>query len=366
MRILQINSSNAFGGGERHFVDLCRGLTESGHDVFAAVRPDNEWGHKLSFLREDRVFELPLRNSLDMFSAARLAVLARSQKIDIVHAHVARDYPLAAVSVTGTRGAKLLITRHVMFPLKNIHRLVLGKVSNVIAVSEAVAANLLNTFPKEKIVRIPNGLAVKPLEDPGQSSREFRFEHNISYDSFVVSTVGELCQLKGQREFVMAAAEVLKEFPEAFFVIVGKDRSFDQSFRRDIKRLIKILGIKERVLLLNWIDDLAPLMAATDIFVSSSRSESFGLSILEAMVTGNAVVATETDGAKELIEHGVTGLLSPIEEPVVLAGRISGLIEEPGMRRAIGAAAKESAENRFSLDRMVDETIALYERALKR
>ncbi len=366
MRILQINSSQAFGGGERHFVDLCNGLTERGHHVYAAVRPENEWGEKLSFLGDGQILKLPLRNSLDIFSGIRLASLVRRKKIDIVHAHVARDYPPAAFSIKASRGAKLVITRHVMFPLKNIHRLVLKGVSNIIAVSEAVAANLSATFPEEKIVCIHNGLSVDPLRDPGKTSKEFRFEHNISYDSIVVTNVGELCELKGQREFVMAAAEVVKEHPEAFFVIVGKDRSYDQGFRRDLKRLIKVLGIEERVLLLDWIDDLSQLMAATDVFVSSSRSESFGLAILEAMATGNAVVATETAGAKELIEHGETGLLSPIEEPVVLAGRIAGLIEEPGIRSSIAGAAKESAEKLFGLDRMVDDTIALYERALNR
>jgi len=94
---------------------------------------------------------------------------------------------------------------------------------------------------------------------------------------------------------------------DAHFVIVGKDNSYKKDFRRELKRLIKVFGLEDKVLFLDWIEDTAPLLSALDVFCFPSHSESFGLAILEAMACGNAIVATTTEGAKELIEDEKIG-----------------------------------------------------------
>ncbi len=366
MRILQINSSSTFGGGERHFADLCSGLSQAGHEVFAAIRPTCEWKYRLEALPEERVLPVALRNALDIFSAAQLARKIRREKIDIVHAHLARDYPIAAISIRQARSCHLVLTRHVLFPLKNIQRVLLKNAAAVIAVSEGVRSNLTKTFPPEKIVCVPNGLTIKPLEDAARSAEEFRFENNISFDDLVITNIGELSHLKGQREFVLSAAEVLKESPEAFFVVVGKDRTIDQRNRRDLKRLTKIMDMSDRFLFLDWVEDLRPLLAATDIFVSSSHSESFGLAILEAMESGLPVVATATVGARELIKHGGTGVLVPIDDAVALAREIVNLIKDSDRRASIGTSAQTSARKHFSLERMIEKTVQVYDSVLNK
>ena len=80
-----------------------------------------------------------------------------------------------------------------------------------------------------------------------------------------------------------------------------------KNFARELKRLVKIFDLEDRFLFLDWVENTAPLLAAMDIFVSASHSESFGLAIFEAMASGKAIVATETEGAKELIENGIFG-----------------------------------------------------------
>ena len=108
---------------------------------------------------------------------------------------------------------------------------------------------------------------------------------------------------------MFAANEIVKRFPETHFTIVGTDNSFKKDFRRELKRLVKVFGLEDKFLFLDWVEDTAPLLAAMDIFVSASHSESFGLAILEAMASGKAIVATETEGAKELIESEKSGKL---------------------------------------------------------
>ncbi|MCA1589135.1 MAG: glycosyltransferase, partial [Acidobacteria bacterium] len=92
MRILHVSSARYFGGGERHLVDLTRGLHRRGHEVFVALRPTNEWQTRLSFLPPENIFHVSIRNSFGVLSAMRIAEFVRDNRIDIIHAHVARDY----------------------------------------------------------------------------------------------------------------------------------------------------------------------------------------------------------------------------------------------------------------------------------
>ncbi len=360
MRILQISSAKHYGGGERHFIDLCRGLQERGHEVFAAVRPTNDWEVRLDFLPPENFLHVSIRNSFGIFSAKRMADFVRANQIDIVHAHVARDYIPASLACVLAKQAKFVLTRHVLFPLKPFNKFALKNLAKAIAVSSAVEAGLRKVFPAQKIAIIPNGIDIE--RDPGfdaeQLGREFRLLHNIPLEAKIVGTIGELIPLKGQRDLVLASQEIAKKQDNVFFVIVGTDNSLDKKFRRELKRLVKVFGLEERYLWLDWVEDTAPLFAAMDVFVSPSHTESFGLAILEAMARGKAVVATETEGAKELLRD--RELLVPIKDPVKLADRAGELLADAPTRAALGQKLQKLAIENFSLQRMISETERLY------
>jgi glycosyltransferase involved in cell wall biosynthesis len=113
-------------------------------------------------------------------------------------------------------------------------------------------------------------------------------------------------------------------------------------------------------------DDITELYCALNIFVSASHSESFGLAIVEAMAAGAAIVATETEGAREIIQDGETGRLVPIGDAEQMAQAIVSLINDRETRQQMADAARTSAKETFSLARMVDETEALYGEVLKK
>ena len=360
MRILQISSAKTFGGGERHFVDLCRELTARGHDVFVALRPSNEWQARLDFLPPERFLYVSIRNSFGMFSAGRIGRYIQKEKIDIVHAHVARDYLAASIAVRSAGSGKLVLTRHVVFPLKSFHRFALRNVDAAIAVSPPVRIQLEKIFPADKVRVIMNGINFsEDLSAVAVAGREFREMHGIPHEARLIVTLGELKLLKGQRDFVLAANEVIKQFPETYFVVAGKDNLLDQRFRRELKRLVRVLGHEERFLWLDWLDDTSPLLGAADIFISPSHSESFGLAILDAMAAGTPVIATATDGAKELIPNA--DALVPIKDPVALAATIGRFLENDAARQELGKLLHSTARERFGLDRMIDATEALYQ-----
>jgi glycosyltransferase involved in cell wall biosynthesis len=368
LRILQISSAQSLGGGERHLADLANGLSVRGHDVYVALRPKSPLIKELNVMSKEHLTTLPLRNSLDVKSARDLSRLVRRNEIQIVHAHMARDYPLAAYAAKANPGSSLIITRHVLFPLNRMHRITLSKASRVIAVSQAVASQLQadNIVPVKTISVVLNGIdADRFMEARAKfDRRQFLKSWKLSADSLLVGTIGELTPLKGQEEFLRAASEVLKQVPKTHFIVAGVDHSRGNSNRARLKQLIEELNLTAQVSLVGWLDDLAQLYCALDVFVSASHTESFGLAIAEAMASRTAVVATETDGAREIIKAEETGLLVPIGNVTKLAEAILLLLKNKDERARLGRAAREAASASFSLGRMIDETEEIFRAAI--
>jgi glycosyltransferase involved in cell wall biosynthesis len=357
MKILQICSARELGGGEKHLADLANGLASRGHVLFAAVIPASPLMAELSSVPVQNIIELPMRNSLNVATALKLARVVRQNEIDIVHAHIARDYPLAA-SVARRAGARLVLTRHVLFPLNRIHKLTLRRTSRVIAVSESVAAGLRarGIFDPEKIVCIHNGIDVDRFE----KSREAVAHRNSADRKRGVGMIGHLAPIKGQEDFIRAAAAVCSSLHDVEFIIAGEDKSRSGDNRRHLERLIAELGLNQRISLVGWVDDVAKLLATFDLFVSPSRSEPFGLSIVEAMAAGVPVIATRSEGAGEIVDDEQTGRLVPIGDADALANAIVQMLSDPKQGERLSENARRVARERFSLERMVAATEQVY------
>ena len=126
------------------------------------------------------------------------------------------------------------------------------------------------------------------------------------------------------------------------------------------------MGLNEQIKLSGWADDPAELLATFDLFVSTSRSESFGMAIAEAMAAGLPVIATASEGAAEIIEADRTGKLVPIGNREAIAEAIVGLLNDEEERTRLGLNAQTAARERFSIDRMIKETEQLYGEVLSR
>jgi glycosyltransferase involved in cell wall biosynthesis len=305
-----------------------------------------------------------LRNSLDAKSARELSRLVRRNKIQIVHTHMARDYPLAAYATRRNPDSRLIITRHVLFPLTRLHRITLSHASRIIAVSHAVAARIKADaiVPAEKVSVVLNGIDTARFARARADFDRAQFldSWKLPADCLLMGTVGELTPLKGQEEILHAASQILKQVPQTRFIIAGIDHSRGGQHRTRLERLIKDLNLTAHARLVGWLDDLAQLYCALDVFVSASHTESFGLAIAEAMASGTAVVATESEGANELVKTGNTGILVPIGDVNKLSEAILLLLTDSEERIRLGEAAQQGAVANFSLERMIAETEAIY------
>ena len=339
-----------FGGGERHLADLSHALVDLGHEVYAAVVPGSPLSAALSFLPKERTFALSRRNYLSNLRG--LAAFVREHDIEIVHAHAARDYHLAALAVRLASCARLVLTRHTLFPMRRINKPLLGSAGRVIAVSEAVAESLRQNgvIDASKITVVHNGIDVD------------RFERSVIARNgpVLIGTVGHLAAIKGQDVFVRAAALVSARRPDVHFVVIGEDKSPQMENRRSLEGLIAELGLNGIVTMPGWRDDMAEVLSSLTLFVSAARSEPFGLAIVEAMAAGLPVVAASSEGALEIIEDGVSGRLVPVGDHEALATSINDLLDDPVECSRLSGNAMIAARERYSLTRMAADTERVY------
>jgi glycosyltransferase involved in cell wall biosynthesis len=357
MKILQICSARSIGGGERYLADLSNALVGRGHDIFIALAPEAPLKDELSVIPKDNILFSRMRNALDIFSAFELADFVRRNDIEIIHAHLARDYPLAAFAA---RLAKkpFVLTRHVLFPLNRLQKIILKKVSGIIAPSNAIADSLekQNLFSPDKITIIRYGINLEHFSPAEKTPNK----------NFMVGTIGHLAPIKGHDVFIRAAEIVLKKQRNIRFIIVGEDKSHSGENRRELEDLIARLDLKSKIELAGWTDDVRPFLQKFDLFVSAARAEAFGLVMVEAMVYGLPVIATRSEGALEIIEDESSGILVPNEDAGTLAEKILELFDDKEKREHLIRNGRQRVEEHFSLERMVTRTEEFYRRVLEK
>jgi glycosyltransferase involved in cell wall biosynthesis len=181
-------------------------------------------------------------------------------------------------------------------------------------------------------------------------------EWNIPDGAPVVAVVGRLDRQKDPLLMLNAAAEVMREVPDALFVFAGKG-----PWESRCIYIAERLGISRNIRWVGWVADLRPLYARMDLLALSSRWEGMPNVVLEAMACRKPVVATSVGGCPELITEGKTGFLVPSGDSHALALRIVQLLHNSDMRRQMGMAAHALAASEFSISAMVARNQAVYE-----
>ena len=158
----------------------------------------------------------------------------------------------------------------------------------------------------------------------------------------------------------------MRQRQDVQFVIVGEDKSRTGENRRAIENLIAELDLTARIKLKGWTNDVRSVLSQFDLFVSAARSEPFGLVIVEAMALRVPVVATRSEGAAEIIENEMSGVLIDLENHEKLARAILDLINDSPRRERLADGGRQRVEENFSLEQMVVETEEFYRRVLRK
>ena len=277
-----------------------------------------------------------------------------------MHAHAAHSITLGALATLGT-GIPLVAARRVDFHLRRnaVTRWKYARADAVIAVSSAVAAILeADGVDRSRIVVVPDGTDVHREIHP--ASRETLGVLDVPTDAPLVVQVAQLVAHKDPVNFVRAVAVARERVPSLHALLVGEG-----PLRRDVEETVRQLRLVGCVHLAGYRQDADALLAAADVVVLSSREEGMGSVLLDALLAGKPIAATRAGGIPDVIEHGTSGLLAPVGDPQALGMQIAALLEDRALSDRLTAAARARAAH-FSVERMTDRTLAVYERLLAR
>jgi glycosyltransferase involved in cell wall biosynthesis len=188
-----------------------------------------------------------------------------------------------------------------------------------------------------------------------------RTDLGISPTEPVVGIVGRLIDVKAHSYLIHAVRFLLNEIPSVHLVIIG-----DGKLRSYLESLTAQLGINEHVHFLGFRTDVSNLMGEFDILALPSLSEGFGLVLLEAMAAAKPIVATRVSAIPEIVVDGETGLLVPPRDPVALAQALRQLIMNPTLACDFGRCGRMRLEQRFTVQKMVEDTVRVYQSVLSR
>ncbi len=360
MRILQLCSASQLGGGEIHVADLARAMVERGHALFLAVRPNSPLRSLLSGVIASW-HEMPMKNSLDIKSAAAITELINQHGIDIVHAHVGRDYLIAAMACRRAKKYKLVLTRHHYLPIKQnaIYRWMLKDAAAVIAVSASVRDSVIERLqlPPERVHEIPNWIDPERFQPVHRDAARAMFRLKAK---MAVACIGQITPAKGQEDFVRAAARVARMRSDVEFLIVGDEENEERPFSLRLAELAGQLGVQDRLRFLGHVDHLPDLLAAVDMVVVPSWDEGFSLVTIESLAARRAVLASDVGGIRGIIKDSQTGLLFPPRDSSAMANKLLWMLSDAPLRERLAAQGQRDVYSRFGRDQIIDRIESLY------
>jgi glycosyltransferase involved in cell wall biosynthesis len=363
MKILHVESGRHLYGGARQVAYLVEGLAARGIECVVVAPPDSGI---LEALPGEGVTAAPTKmgGDLDAGLILRLRELIRAEKPDLIHLHSRRGADLFGGVAGRLAGLPTVLSRRVDNPQSRLEVATKYPLfDRVMAISEAIRDVVLSQgVPAEKVVCIRSAVRIPPAvprEEGLATVREIlgvgeRDSGEPDTGPFI-GMMAQLIERKGHDLLLDAFPAVLQRHPSARLLLLGKG-----PLRERIETRVAEMGLGEAVRLPGFRSDLDRVRAGLDVVVHPATAEGLGVAVLEASGSGLPVVAGAHGGLPEIIEDGETGFLVDPTDPEALAGAISTLLADPDLRARMGAAGRARVTSLFSVERMVEEHVALY------
>ena len=365
LNILHLINYTGGGGTESYIYSLAEKL-HNNKCIFLVCY--SEEGPSLN-LFEDlgiQTIKLPMNSPYDLKAAKKLAKICKEKSIDVVHTHFLRENYISILSKFFGNKSLLINTRHMLIenskPTIWANKFMTRFNHKIIAVSKAVEDLLLKeNINTNKIQLIYTGINRGSWVD--NKNNLFRSEFNIDNSVILISSVARFSEEKGHF-FLLKSISLFKELlkinnQEALnfkFILVGDGLLLDKS-----KRLANDLGIFEDIIFTAYRNDISNILNSSNLFVSHSESESFGISILEAMACGLPIITTDSGGTKEIIDSsGEYGILVDYGDEKQFAQALFKLVNDKDLVERYKKNGFVLLDQKFSLDKTADETYNLY------
>ncbi len=356
---LHIDTARTWRGGQNQVLLTVLGLRALGHRAMLVAHGAGELRQRAAEGLE--LVPMAPKTEMDLSAAWRLSRLVKQLRPDVLHAHDPHGVAMAALALsmsTASLNPPLVAARRVDFHIKGnaLSRWKYRQVDCFVCASDAIRAMLIaDGIPAARAITIHEGIDLGRVDaaPPANLHADLWLPHHAP----IVGNVAALVPHKGQRHLIEAAAIVVKTMPDARFVIAGEGE-----LRPALERQIKEHRLEKHVFLLGFRPDVLSVHKAFDVFVMSSVTEGLGTSLLDAMACGKAIVATTAGGMPEVVADRQTGLLVPPRDHVAMAQALLRLLGDEDLRRRMGAAGQSRVRERFSAERMVQDTLAVYQR----
>lgn len=358
MKIIYGITKSNFGGAQRYVFELASDMKKRGHDVAVMCGGD---GLLVKKLKEEsiRVISLPhLKRDISLVDEFRsLHFIFRTlwnEKPDVFHTNSSKMGGIGNLAGRLAGVKKIIFTAHgwAFNEPRPWYEKALIKFFTwwtilwshaTICVSEKTKNDVSRwPFIKSKLGVVYNG--VSPFElTPRKDS------------TFNVGTIAELHKIKGLDVLLIAWSKFIKKH-QGKLIIIGEGEE-----RENLENMAKNLNILDSVIFKGSVENAKSQLLNFDIFCLPSRSEALPYSLVEAGFAGLPVIATSVGGIPEIVESGISGSLIPPEDPEALLSSLVLFYDNPRMRDRLGASLKKSVEEKFSFEKMVNDTIELYD-----
>lgn len=296
------------------------------------------------------------------FAAMYRGISRHLSNVDLVHAHWAEPAFVAWLANTSFH-KPLVLTVHSLKPKRSrLHGFTLARADRVLFNSEYTRSEAA-----AKGYRCRGQVVYQGYDDSLfgtlKNDGSMRSKLGIPNNAMLVTAIGRVIEVKGMHILAAAADSILTSRPEARIVIAG-----DGPERPRVEHILRDCDCRDRVILPGALNrqQVAQLMAESDLFVnpgvvdSNGRAEGLGITTIEAMASGLAVVGSRVGGMVETIEDGVTGLLVPPSDPRALATTVGRLMEDSEERRKMGRAGRDVAKRKFTWAFLAGQVAAVY------
>lgn len=365
MRLMSVTKST--GGVAAINRSLCEQLSARGHAVSvvclsqgneAYARALEESGIRTVRMEMERYSIAPLS---DLGLVARLLRHVRKERPDLILAHGAKA-GLVTRLVGRLTGTPTVYALHSMpflervqgrraFLYRQLERIGARVGGHIVATAHSMREELRRNriAPASRISMIHTGLDLSGFDRPMDRAAACR-ALGLEPGRPVVGWAGRLNRQKAPFDFLRVAERVVRAAPGVQVFMAGEG-----PLESEVRALAAKLDLGGSLIAAPWQSDVPAMLAAFDVYVSTSYWEGLPVAILEAMASGRAVVATAVDGVGEAIEHGVSGFLVEAGDLEALAEQVARLLGDEDLRARVGAAARERVEAAFTIERMIDE-----------
>ena len=345
-------------GGTMQVYYLTRGLHERGGETLL-VTPQDSPLHKLASAAQVPVAPIKYRGDIDITALWKLWRLIRRFKPDIVHIHSRRGADtFGALAARLAGNAKVIIARRVDDPIAQswANQLRYGPLCDrVVAVSQGIVRALVKGgVPAAKIRQVYSAIEADKYQ-VAASQVVVREALGLRIDGHVLAVIAQLIPRKGHRFLFAALPRILEHFPNTQVLLLGEGESA-QTLREQCEQL----GIGDKVIFAGYRDDIGYVLNAVDVLVHPATMEGFANVAMQAAAATIPVVTTDVGGMAESVLNEVTGLVVTPESPQAIAAAVLKLLADDDLRARYGAAGKARVESTFTVDAMIEGSVAIY------